>query len=153
MRLRLAALAVALLLVPATRAADPKPTEKPADAPQVFLGKVVPVTVKAGAKPAADGPALTLVTADGTTYTLVKDDASLALYLDPQLQNRPMRIAAQVLPNSQSLKVTKLQTVTNGKPHDFIYWCPNCALAATELGPCKCCGGETFLIETPATTK
>jgi hypothetical protein len=40
--------------------------------------------------------------------------------------------------------------VKNGKVYDVDYWCDPCQLAATEPGPCKCCGGPIALRELPA---
>jgi hypothetical protein len=157
MRLSPALLALLIWIAPHTGAADPKPAVKAADTERVFTGKVVPlatILAKQGHKQDTDAATgLVLVTADGTTFTLVKDAGSRALFLDEQLQNRSMQITARQLPGSQILKVTKLRTIKDGKPHDFIYWCFNCQFGSPEAGPCKCCGGNTVLIETPVQTK
>ena len=104
---------------------------------------------KLGAKPDADTAGVALVTADGTVYALVKDDASRLLFLDKQLHNRDVRLTGKLLPGTQVLKVEKVQTVKAGKVFDVDYWCENCQLASTQPGKCMCCGAETELRERP----
>jgi hypothetical protein len=130
----------------------PAPTAEPGEA-ATFDGRVVPLAdalKKLGAKPDADTAGVALVTADGTVYTLVKDEASRLLFLDRQLHNRNVRLTARVLPGTQTLAVAKVQTLVSGKLFDVDYWCENCQLAAKEPGKCKCCGGDTVLRELPA---
>lgn len=126
----------------------------PAAAPaQAFDGKVVPLAdalKKLGVKPDADTAGVALVTAEGTVYTLVKDEKTRLLFLDQQLQNREVRLTARVLPGTHVLQVEQVQTVKGGKAFNVDYWCEQCQLEATEPGPCKCCGGETILRELPA---
>lgn len=126
-----------------------------ADPPKAttFDGKVQPLAValkKLGAKPDADTDGLTLVTAGGEVFTLVKDDASRKLFLDPNLHDRDVRLTAVKLPGTQTLQVQKVQTVKDGKAFDVDYWCDQCQLAATQPGKCVCCGGDVVLRELPA---
>lgn len=123
---------------------------------QAFAGKILPLNKaleKLGAKPDADAAGIALVTDDGTLYTLVKDDVSRLLFLDPRLHDRPVQLTANRLAGTQILQVTLVQTLKDGKLHNVFYWCDNCQLAATEPGPCKCCGGETVLFEAPVKSK
>lgn len=116
------------------------------------MGKVLPlvkVLEKQGVKADPDTAGVALVTADGTVYTLVKDDASRLLFLDPKLHNRDVRLTTKRIPGTQMLKVEKVQTVKTGKVFDVDYCCENCQLAATEPGKCKCCQSETVLRELP----
>lgn len=136
-------------------AAPTTPAVPPAPAPtaQAFDGKVVPLAdalKKLGAKPDADTAGVTLVAADGTVYTLVKDAKTRLLFLDKQLHGRDVRLTATALPGTKVLLVVKVQTVKEGKVFDVDYWCDECQLEASEPGACKCCGGPTALRELPA---
>ena len=153
MMTRLFVTASALVLGLAVGTAAP-PAEVPARANTslTFDGKVVPLAEalkKLGAKPDADTVGVVLVTADGTVYALVKDDASRLLFLDKQLHTRDVRLTGRPLPGTQMLKVEKVQTMKDGKVFDVDYWCENCQLAYPEPGKCMCCGGETALRERP----
>lgn len=133
-------------------AAPPAPATG-AEKAQAIDGKVVPLAdalKKLGAKPDADTTGVALVTADGTVYTMVKDEKTRLLFLDKQLHNRDFRLTAKVLPGTRVLSVEKVQTVKDGKVYNVDYWCDQCQLDASEPGPCKCCGGETVLRELPA---
>ncbi|MBN9120323.1 MAG: hypothetical protein J0I06_14395 [Planctomycetes bacterium] len=152
-----ALLALAALVGSFSASASPPATPPPAPAPaakaDTFDGKVVPLAEalkKLGAKPDTDTAGVALVTADGTVFTMVKDEKTRLLFLDKQLHNRDIRLTAKVLPGTRVLHVEKVQTVKGGKVFDVDYWCENCQLEATEPGPCKCCGGETILREQPA---
>lgn len=132
---------------------DATAAEPAKPAVQSFDGTVTPLAdalKKLGAKPDADTTGVALVTADGLVYTLVKDDTTRLLFLDPLLKNREVRLTAKVLPGTHTLVVSKVQTVSKGKVFDVMYWCDQCQLAATEPGPCKCCGGQTVFLELPA---
>lgn len=121
-----------------------------ADTPQAFTGKVLPLAKaleKAGVKAEADTAGVALVTADGTLYTLVKDDVTRLLFLDTQLHDRQLRLTARRVPGTQFLQVGEVHTLKGGTPHEVYYWCFNCQLRANEPGPCKCCGGDTVLVE------
>jgi hypothetical protein len=134
-------------------AATAAPPSAPVEKLRAFDGKVLPlakVLEKQGAKPDPDTAGVALVTADGTVYTLVKDDASRLLFLDPQLHDRPVCLTARRLPGAQVLKVEKVQAVKDGKPFDLDYWCENCQLSYPQPGKCHCCQGETVLRELPA---
>lgn len=155
MRLAFGMLAVLVLGSHATPA-DPVKPQPGAAKPQPFTGKVMPLgkaLEKLGAKPDADATNVALVTDDGTIYTLVKDDVSRLLFLDKQFHDRQVQLTANRLAGTQILQVTTVQTLKDGKLHDVFYWCDNCQLAATEPGPCKCCGAETALFEAPVKTK
>jgi hypothetical protein len=129
------------------------PAASKSTTPPAYEGKVVPLVKlldRLGAKADPDTAGVALATADGTVYTLVKDDASRLLFVDPNLHDRTVRLTARLLPGTRVLVVEKVQTVKVGKVYDVDYWCENCQLAATEPGKCKCCGGDTVLRELPA---
>ncbi|VTR90785.1 Uncharacterized protein OS=Isosphaera pallida (strain ATCC 43644 / DSM 9630 / IS1B) GN=Isop_1744 PE=4 SV=1 [Gemmata massiliana] len=153
--LRVLGAVAAFLVCLHTNAAPPvaNQAEVSADKAQAIDGKVVPLAdalKKLGVKADTDTVGVALVTADGTVYTLVKDEKTRLLFLDPQLHNRDVRLTAKVLPGTRVLHVERVQTVKNGKAFNVDYWCEQCQLDATEPGPCKCCGGETALRELPA---
>lgn len=155
MRLSLGLLVV-LAFGPHATPADPVKSQSGEAKPQPFIGKVMPLgkaLEKLGAKNDADATGIALVTDDGTIYTLVKDDVSRLLFLDKQFQDRQVQLTANRLAGTQILQVTTVQTLKDGKLHDVFYWCENCQLAATEPGPCKCCGAETALFEAPVKAK
>ncbi|MBP3958868.1 hypothetical protein J8F10_26780 [Gemmata sp. G18] len=148
-----AAFLVCLHTSAAPPVANPTESATTADKALAFDGKIVPLAdalKKLGVKPDADTAGVALVTADGTTYTLVKDEKTRLLFLDPQLHNRDVRLTAKVLPGTRVLHVERVQTIKSGKAFNVDYWCEQCQLDATEPGPCKCCGGETALRELPA---
>jgi hypothetical protein len=121
-------------------------------APEVIAGKVLPLAKaleKLGVKPDADSPGVALLARDNTLHSLVKDETSRLLFLDPRLQDRPVQLTARRVPGTQFLRVTAVHTVKDGKLHDVYYWCENCQLRSNEPGPCKCCGGETALRKYP----
>lgn len=139
---------LALILPAAALAADPPKAV-------AFDGKVQPLAAalkKLGAKPDADTDGVALVTAGGEVYTLVKDDTSRKLFLDPDLHDRDVRLTAVKLPGTQTLQVRTVQTVKDGKAFDVDYWCDQCQLAATQPGKCVCCGSPVVLREQPAKT-
>jgi len=145
---RLLPLALLFLFPAAAVAADPPKAV-------AFEGKVQPLAAalkKLGAKPDADTDGVALVTAGGDVFTLVKDDASRKLFLDPALHDRDVRLTAVKLPGTQTLQVQKVQTVKDGKAFDVDYWCDQCQLAAPQPGKCICCGSQVVLRELPAKT-
>ncbi len=134
-------------------AAPPTPAPAAPERAQAIDGKVVPLAdalKKLGVKPDADTAGVALVTADGTVFTLVKEEKTRLLFLDKQLHNRDVRLTAKVLPGTRVLSVERVQTLKDGKAFNVDYWCDQCQLESVEPGPCKCCGGETVLRELPA---
>jgi hypothetical protein len=142
------------LFVPAAHPLAPAADPKPAEQARPFTGKVLPlgtVLARHGVKlDAAAAAAVALVTDAGTTYLLVKDDASRLLFLDKHLHDRPVKLTARIIPGTHLLKVEKVQTVVKGQVCDIDYWCENCQFANPQPGPCRCCGGETVFRELPA---
>src|SRR6516164_8425885 len=89
-------LALALALAPAWFSFGDSPPIKS----QVYIGKVVPLAgllEKFGSRLDAEAAPhwLALVTNDGKTYPLIKDDGSRLFFADPHLQNRTMRISGR----------------------------------------------------------
>jgi maltose-binding protein MalE len=120
-----------------------------------FKGNVSPLTTlieKKGAKldPDAVDSHLALVTEDGKIYNLVKDAGSRMFYMDKQLLNRPMRLTARLIPNTQMLQVLTVHSYVNGQLHEVYYWCDICTIRDTEPGDCHCCGGKFEFREVPA---
>ncbi len=121
---------------------------------QYFKGKVVPLAgllVKQGAKLDADAEPywLALQTDDGKIMPLVKDAGSRMFFKDAKLLNRPMRLTAKLIPNSQLLQVINVHSIVRGKLHDVYYWCDICTIKGFEAGPCDCCGAPYEFREVP----
>src|SRR5262245_34172098 len=121
---------------------------------QYFKGKVVPLAAlltKQGAKLDADAEPywLALQTDDGKIMPLVKDAGSRMFFKDAKLLNRPMRLTAKQVPNSQLLQVINVHSIVNGKLHDVYYWCDICTIKGFEAGPCDCCGAPYEFREVP----
>lgn len=135
-------------MLPPLSAAPPLKTE-------YFEGKVVPLAgllEKAGAKLDNDAAPhwLALVTNDGKVYPLVKDSGSRLFFIDPKLQNRPMRLAARKLPDINFLQVVEVNSIIKGELHEVYYWCDICTIRRNEkLKVCDCCGGPLELKEVP----
>jgi hypothetical protein len=117
----------------------------PAGTPQVFTGKVVPLSGPGG-KPGR----LALAADDGTTYPLVEDDASRMFFLDARLRGRPVVLTAVRVPDTGALEVVYVQTVKDGVVCEVDYWCEICQISSTHPGPCVCCGDDAPLRERPA---
>jgi len=148
------ALCLILLLacVPAALAVRAQQPEFKAD---FYTGKVRPlaeVLDKHGAKLDADAAEhwLALVTDDGKTYPLVKDDGSRMFFKDKTLLDRPMRLTGRVIPKTQMLQVMKVQSYVKGELRDVFYWCDICSIRTYEPGPCSCCQAPMELREEPA---
>jgi len=70
-------------------------------------------------------------------------------FKDAKLLNRPMRLTAKQIPNSQLLQVINVHSIVNGKLHDVYYWCDICTIKGFEAGPCDCCGAPYEFREVP----
>ena len=118
-------------------------------------GKVVPmagILEKFGSRldPEAAPHWLALVTNDGKTYPLIKDDGSRLFFSDPRLQNRAMRISGRLFQDTHLLQVLSVNSVKNGQLHEIYYWCDICSIRRNELlKKCDCCGGPMELREEP----
>jgi hypothetical protein len=143
------------LLMPCVPAlAGPAAEQQPAFKTQYFNGKVVPLSAvleKQGAKLDADAAAhwMALVGDDGKIYPLIKDDGSRMFFKDKTLLNRPMRLTARLLPESNLLQVVSVHSYVKGKLHEMYYWCDTCSIRSYELGDCGCCGAIMVLREEP----
>lgn len=145
MLVRLTAAIVALAGTAVLAAEPPK-----GDAPSVLSGKVVPV-VKRNAKP-TDPKGVALDTGK-ELLPLAESDVSRLFFLDTALHNRPLELTVKARPGSAELEVTQVRTVVDGKRHEVFYFCFNCQVRAEEPGACKCCGGDTVLVEKPIPAK
>lgn len=126
--------------------------KKSADKPQFLNGKVVPladILAKSNTKLDADAAPFTLVLQadDGKLYPLIKDNGSRMFYKDAKLLNRPMRLTAVKVPNSEILQVISVKSVVKGKLHEVYYWCDICTIKRYEAGACDCCGEPLILRE------
>src|SRR5262249_14116795 len=125
------------------------------EAPSIELrGKVVPLAdlvAKNGSKLDEDaGPfSLVLVTDDGKVYPLVKDGGGGCFYKDPVLLGRPVQLKGQLLPGSQILQVSSVNSIVKGELCEVYYWCVVCAIKRSEKMICECCGGPMDLHEDP----
>src|SRR5438128_4549519 len=128
--------------------------EQPAGKDQDFKGKVVPlagVLEKQGAKLDADAAPhwLALVTDDGKTYPLIKDDGARMFFKDERLLNRPMQLTGRIVPGTNFLQVVTVHSIVKGELNDIYYWCDICAIRRNEKKACDCCGGPMELKEEP----
>ncbi len=143
----LAALIAALLPLCGGWAGDKKGSDKNA----FYVGKVVSladVLAKQGVKIDPDHVVLVLQADDGKLYPLVKDEGSRMFFKDTKLLNRPMRLTARLIPNSQFLQVINVHSIVNAKLHDVYYWCDICTIKRFEAGICDCCGDKMDFRET-----
>jgi hypothetical protein len=145
----IAVLAVLSALV--TQATSAEPETKTVQ----LEGKVVPMAAileKFGSRldPEAAPHWLALVTNDGKTYPLIKDDGSRLFFADPRLQNRAMRISGRLFQDTHLLQVLSVNSVKNGQLYEVYYWCDICSIRRNELlKKCDCCGGPMELREEP----
>ena len=110
-----------------------------------FTGKVVPLDkLLKGTDFKLDADAaphlLALLADDGKVYPLLKDAGSRMFFLDAKLLDRPMRLTARLVPNTQMLQVINVHSVVKGKLHEVYYWCDICTIRAYQGGICDCCG-------------
>ena len=127
---------------------------KKADKNVYYTGKIVSVAdllAKAGTKMDADAAPfwLALQGEDGKVYLLVKDNGSRMFFKDAKLLNRPMRLTARLLPNSQIMEVINVHSIVKGKLHEVYYWCDVCTIKRYEAGICDCCGAPLDFREEP----
>jgi hypothetical protein len=151
---RLAPLTALLLCLAPGLLALAAPPAKPQPKTADYDGKVVPlagVLARLGAQldPDAGRTALALVTDDGKTYPLVKDEGSRLFFKDDRLLNRRMRLTGRVLPEVGMLQVVRVHSYVNGKLCDLYYWCDVCSIRRGEKNKCDCCGGPLELHEDP----
>ncbi|HEV2949808.1 MAG TPA: hypothetical protein VGX70_20695 [Gemmataceae bacterium] len=145
----IAVLAVLMALIAQAKSAEPETKTVQLE------GKVVPMAAileKFGSRldPEAAPHWLALVTKDGKTYPLIKDDGSRLFFSDPRLQNRAMRISGRLFQDTHLLQVLSVNSVKNGQLHEIYYWCDICSIRRNELlKKCDCCGGPMELREEP----
>jgi hypothetical protein len=119
-----------------------------------YKGKVVPLAKlleKQKIKLDADAAPhlLALVTDDGKTYPLIKDDGARMFFKDEKLLNRPMQLTGRIVPGTNFLQVVTVHSFVNGELNDVYYWCDICAIRRNEKKLCDCCGGPMELKEEP----
>jgi hypothetical protein len=148
-----AGLLCALLMTGVPAALGGTTPQQPAKT-QYFNGKVVPLATvldKQGVKLDADAAAqwMALVADNGKIYPLIKDDGSRMFFKDQTLLNRPMRLTARQVPDSQLLQVVNVHSYVKGQLHEVYYWCDICSIRGYELTKCGCCGDIMVLKEVP----
>ena len=119
---------------------------------EYYKGKVVSLAdllKKENTKIDDDVPMLVLQAEDGKLYPLVKDAGSRMFFKDAKLLNRPMRLTARKLPNSEFLQVISVKSYVKGKLHEPYYWCDICTIKRYEGGACDCCGMPLDFHEDP----
>jgi hypothetical protein len=144
----LVAFALALSPLCGSWASDKKAPDKN----EYFTGKVVSLAEllkKENTQIDSDVPVLVLQTEDGKLYPLLKDNGSRMFFKDAKLLNRPMRLLARRIPNSDFLQVISVKSVVKGKLHEVFYWCDICTIKRYEPGPCDCCGAPFEFREEP----
>lgn len=126
------------------------------DAPPIksesFTGKVVPLAgllEKFGSRLDRDASPhwLALVTDDGKTFPLIKDDGSRMFFKDESLLNRPMRLTGRLFDDTRLLQVLEVRSLVKGELHEVFYWCDVCTIKRLENQICDCCGGPMELRE------
>jgi hypothetical protein len=91
-------------------------------------------------------------TEDGEYYTLLETKLSVALFKDPLLKSRQLRLKGRVYPGTRVLDVTLIQSVKEGRIHDVYYWCDICSIKSVVPGECMCCQQEVEYREQPSDT-
>lgn len=129
-------------VLPLLFAAD---SAKPEAKQQFYKGKVVPLAAyfeKLGAKMDKEAAAQSyaLITDDGKVYPLIKDDGGRMFFKDERLLNRPMRLTARPVGETNFLQVFQVHSYLKGELHDVYYWCDICAIKRFEKKDCDCCG-------------
>ncbi len=118
--------------------------ESPKDGePKAFTGKVVET---------ADGKKkqLELKADNGKSYSIIDNAASKMLFLEKRLRDRPVQLTAILEPQTNSLRVVRVQTLKDGVLHDVDYWCEICQISLNYPGLCVCCNDDTVFRERPA---
>lgn len=123
--------------------------------PKHFVGKVVPLqdaVAKFGVKLDADAApyGMALVTDDNKIYFLLKDAGTRMFFQDKRVLNRPMRLTARLIPESNLLQVVNVHSLLKGKLHDVYYWCDICTIKGYQNTICECCGAPMEYREEPA---
>src|SRR5262249_29974279 len=121
---------------------------------QDYKGKVVPLATlleKQKIKLDADAAPqwLALVTDDGKTYPLIKDDGARMFFKDERVLNRPMQLTGRLVPGTNFLQVLTVHSIVKGELHDIYYWCDICSIRRNEKKICDCCGGPMELKDEP----
>ena len=68
-------------------------------------------------------------------------------YKDSRLLNRPMRLTARPVGDTNFLQVFQVHSYLKGELHEVYYWCDICAIKRFEKRQCECCGGPMELRE------
>lgn len=152
-RQTLLAAALPLLAAPALPGTDGAPPKKKELA---LVGEVLPLAEllkaeKIDLEPDAAEALFALKDDAGEALLLLKNGGSLALFRDPALRRRPLRVHGRLV--FGLLHVRQFFVLKDGKPFAVHYWCDVCAIKRFALDAarvCECCGGPMERKETPA---
>jgi hypothetical protein len=96
---------------------------------------------------------VSLETADGQLYPIVKDARGRGFLLDERLRNREMELFVRRYDGSPFVQVIRVYTLKEGQKYELDYWCDICAIAMYELKVCECCQGPIRIRERLVETK
>ena len=82
-------------------------------------------------------------------YTLYRNAASEALFVDKRFKERELRLFGRIFPSSSVLEVSRFLWYKDGKLMDVYYWCQVCSIRGVDPGPCACCQAKVELREAP----
>ena len=129
-----------LVLVSALGADAPKPefTE------ETLTGQVVPLTAALAergirADPESIEKQVVLRTADGTLIPLIRDEASRALFMDPQLQSKDAELHLRRFAGVPLAQVTTFKIAVEGTFRTPEYYCEVCTISVRYPQDCPCC--------------
>ncbi len=117
----------------------------------VLSGKVVPLAdaLKGFAVVAEEGPItrqVALVGEDGAVTPLLMDEASKALFKDPRLHRRQVRIDGRLRRGLPYLQVLNFQIWQEDRFRTPEYWCEVCSISYRyDPENCPCCQGPMVL--------
>jgi hypothetical protein len=121
-----------------------------ADAPtpemteETLTGQVVPLAKalsESGLR--ADAEAIekqvVLRTADGSLIPLIRDEASRALFVDPQLQSKDAELHVRRYAGVPYVQVTTIKIAVDGTFRTPEYYCDVCSISVRYPQDCPCC--------------
>ena len=134
---------IGLLALVSTLGAD---RPKPEMTEETLTGQVVLLTTALSelglrADPEAIDRQVVLRTPEGVLVPLIRDDASRAFFLDPQLLSRDAELHVRRYAGVPYVQVTNFRIVVDGKLRIPEYYCEVCAISVRYPQSCPCCQG------------
>jgi hypothetical protein len=118
----------------------------------IFSGKVVTLATALEAKKLGirldaelSVHAVVLLREDGSIVPLLCDDASRALFLDPQLRGRPAELKGKRFDGVPYLQIVTFKIEHQGKLQTPEYYCNICTISVRFPQTCPCCQGPMEL--------